>query len=331
MQNSPFLLSCDWGTSSFRLRYVEVATGRIEAEVTSSEGIATIFGAFQQGVQQKGTKPENRIDFYREYLSSQIQLLASKLSVSLSGAPVLISGMASSSIGMQELPYAQLPFPVDGTGVHLFHLPSQDTFPHDILLISGVKSEEDVMRGEETQLIGLAGTFKPEEAIYIFPGTHSKHMYVQNQQMTAFKTYMTGEVFGAISSHTILQNSIEKPAEDNFDTYSSVFAEGVTAARRKGNLLHSLFAVRTQDLFKKFTRQQNYYFLSGLLIGQELLDLQKQPDTSILICCATNLLPYYATAIESLSYTARTRIVLADIIDRIVVQGQLQILRKSTY
>ncbi len=63
--------------------------------------------------------------------------------------------MASSSIGMKELPYARLPFALDGGHVQLMYFREERVFPHEIMLISGVKSDHDVMRGEETQLIGL--------------------------------------------------------------------------------------------------------------------------------------------------------------------------------
>lgn len=327
MNKSKFLLSCDWGTSTFRLRYVEVATGIIKGEVTSLQGTAAMYAAFQQENHPESRKPESRIGFYKAYLSSQIELLAHKLASSLDGFPLLISGMASSSIGMQELPYAGVPFRLDGTGVHVCQMAAQAHFPHDTLLISGLKSEEDVMRGEETQLIGLSETFGLEDDICIFPGTHSKHVYVSHQQVTGFKTYMTGELFEAISLHTILKNSVEKPAEESFEMHSDVFAEGVRSAGKHANLLHSLFTVRTRDLFKKFNGRQNYYYLSGLLIGQELADLQHHPETAVLMCCGTSLLPFYAKAIESLSYAHRTRIISAQLIDAIVTQGQLKILQ----
>src|SRR3546814_14199624 len=84
--------------------------------------------------------------------------------------------MASSSLGIEELPYATLPFSLSGNGAVTRKFEASADFPHEILLISGLRSEQDVMRGEETQLLGLAaqGMLPADNAICLFPGTHSK-------------------------------------------------------------------------------------------------------------------------------------------------------------
>jgi 2-dehydro-3-deoxygalactonokinase len=330
MNPNKFLLSCDWGTSAFRLRYVEVDSGLIEAEVTSSQGIAALFAAYQRAISDKSISAEKRMDFYLDYLLSQIQLLSGKVLHALDGVPVVISGMASSSIGMKEWPYASLPFSLEATGLQVFQQVATGKFPHEVLLISGVKSEDDVMRGEETQLIGLAAKVDLHQAICIFPGTHSKHMYVHKQYMTGFKTYMTGELFQTIASHTILQNSIEKPATDDFNTHADVFKAGVLVAATGENILHTLFTVRTNELFKKYTKSQNYYYLSGLLIGCELAALQLGKDVMLTLCCSSHLLPYYTSAIEALGFASQSQMISGDIIDTIATAGHLQIFKQHS-
>jgi 2-dehydro-3-deoxygalactonokinase len=329
MNRNKFLLSCDWGTSAFRLRYVEVDTGILKAEVTSQLGIASMFTAYQQAITDKTLIAEKRIDFYLSYLLSQIETLSRQVSVT--GVPVIISGMASSTIGMKELAYASLPFSLEGTDTGIFQQPSSESFPHELLLISGVKSDDDVMRGEETQLIGLSSSINLQNGVCIFPGTHSKHMYVHGKQMTGFKTFMTGELFQTIASHTILRNSIEKLETDNFDAYASVFETGVLTAANGSNLLHTLFTVRTGELFKKYSKIENYYYLSGLLIGQELAGIQLGKDLILTLCCSSHLLPYYTKAIESLGYTSQSQIISGTIIDTIVTGGHLQIFKQQTH
>ena len=97
----------------------------------------------------------SRSQFFRNQLHQQVRRLAEKIAIDLKGIAIIISGMASSSIGMEEVPYATLPFPVDGSQTSVKLLSGQPDFPHDIILVGGIRTRHDVMRGEETQLIGL--------------------------------------------------------------------------------------------------------------------------------------------------------------------------------
>ncbi len=65
------------------------------------------------------------------------------------------------------------------------------------------------MRGEETQLIGCLKSGK-QDGFFIFPGTHSKHVEVEDGMVKDFKTYMTGEFFELLSQKSILLNSVEE-------------------------------------------------------------------------------------------------------------------------
>ena len=135
---------------------------------------------------------------------------------SLQGIPVFISGMASSSLGMHELPYAELPFKMEGLSVVFakFH-GSDDDDMHQLFLFSGVKKTSDVMRGEETMLLGCDLPLY-EESIVILPGTHSKHAFIKAGMMHDFRTYMTGEFFDLLSSKSMLSKSVSKPANNIF-------------------------------------------------------------------------------------------------------------------
>lgn len=175
------LLCCDWGTSSFRLRLIDLSDHQIAGEVLSGEGIANTFNGWQVEAGESGMV---RGRFFRDYLKKQIDILSARLSFDLDGITIVISGMASSSIGMEEIPYENLPYATDGSRAGIRYFEAAADFSHEILLISGVKSELDAMRGEETQLVGLVNlaelsSLKNKDAIFIFPGTHSKHMYVK--------------------------------------------------------------------------------------------------------------------------------------------------------
>src|SRR5690606_18524923 len=155
-------------------------------------------------------------------------------------------------IGMCELPYSTLPLDLDGSnlGHKKIDVP---WFPHPILLISGVRGEDDIMRGEETQLLGCHDTKQKKDSIYIFPGTHSKHIQVREAKAIAFKTYMTGELFHLLAEHSILKDNVEKTellSEKDFIC-------GLRHARTK-DFLGSVFRVRTNQILHEMDKGGNH-------------------------------------------------------------------------
>ncbi|UFH53400.1 2-dehydro-3-deoxygalactonokinase [Spirosoma sp. KNUC1025] len=326
-----YLLGCDWGTSSFRLRLINVQSQQIVDEITSQEGVASTFTAWKKTGEPKGIA---RDQFFRQQLNQQIRRLSEKGSLRLEGVTIVISGMASSSIGMEEVPYARLPFPVDGSQASVKRLESQADFPHDILLISGVCSEHDVMRGEETQLIGLlalpgADHYPVKDTIILFPGTHSKHLYIQNQQLVDFQTFMTGEVFNLMSHFSILKDSLETTRSINFSKSElDAFKSGIRELNAT-SILNSLFRVRTNQLFGKLTKRQNAFYLSGLLIGSEIKTLVHKPNWRLLLCSGSNLYELYKLAMQELNLAERTTTISADLLDKATIAGQVKIMQSQ--
>lgn len=318
-------LSLDWGTSSFRLRWVDAASLQVLGEESSEQGIAATFQAWQQA---PARDPDARAAFYCQVIAAHALALEKRLGHSLAGLPVVISGMASSSIGLMELPYLHLPFATDGTGLHTHRIPAGQHFPHDILLISGVRSEQDVMRGEETQLVGAmsAGAGRIRDGIFIFPGTHSKHMVVRGHQVVAFNTYMTGEFFELLAKKSILSATVSAPAAAADPAGEESFIEGVRQAVGT-NLLHMAFLVRTNQLFGVWSPEANFQYLSGLLIGTELQELLRHPEVHLYLFGGAKLQPYYESALAALGLAERLTSLPARWVDESVIRGQVRILQ----
>lgn len=326
-----YLLGCDWGTSSFRLRLIDQQTQTLVDQVTSDEGVSKTFTAWKK----KGeAKDISRDQFFLQYLRQQINLLAEKVGLELEGVSIVISGMASSSLGMDELPYALLPFPVDGSRASVKRFEAQNDFPHDVLLISGVCSDFDVMRGEETQLIGLMALLDSDhypvsDTIILFPGTHSKHIYVQSHQVVDFQTFMTGEVYNLMTHHSILKDSVSVSRTIHFSTNEiAAFKAGIHELSASV-LLNSLFRVRTNQLFNKLSKRENAYYLSGLLIGSELKTLVDKKSWQLILCSNSNLYELYKITMQELGLSDRTTTISADYLDRATISGQLKILQNQ--
>jgi len=292
--------SCDWGTSAFRLRLVERATLKVLAETHSQEGNAATAERWRQARQP----PAQRVGFYLAIVQDHLRKLEKAVKTSLDDVPVVISGMASSTIGMAELPYKALPFATDGSDLRTKTIAPTAAFKHAALLISGVKSADDVMRGEETQLVGCGFENTPEEQLFLHPGTHAKHVRVQHGQAIALKTYMTGEFFSLLSTKGILAASVEEGGQLAEGNNREWFEKGVRASGQ-ANLLHNAFLVRTNGLFKKADKRENYFYLSGLLIGSECRELLPALPARITLAGEPALLALYEAALHALGIAGK--------------------------
>lgn len=306
-------VSCDWGTTSFRLGLADQNTLDDGFLISDSDGIKKIHTRWKDSTGTPGRK-----SFYLSFLKKKISVLENRLEKNLTGVPVVVSGMASSSIGIKNLPYSELPLHLKEPEVHVEEMEATKEFPHKLYLVSGIKNRDDIMRGEETQLLGIAESFDLKNGVYILPGTHSKHAFAQNYTVTDFKTYLTGELFELLSSHSILAASVTLP--DN-PSISRSFRDGIEASLHQ-NFLHSLFTVRSRTILRKVSDSDNYEYLSGLLIGTELSSLVDQSRGKLIIAGKGQLLKYYEAACDILKF----KHIAIEITDGITAAGHRKIL-----
>ena len=308
-------LSCDWGTSSFRLKLVEASNLQTQADVQNDSGIISTNENWR-----KVDKGQSRFLFYSSVISSAISTLEEKVGHRLSGIPVILSGMASSSLGMVQLPYKQLPFRTDGSDLNVERIAASTEFGHDVFIISGVCSATEVMRGEETQLVGAVEGNSGADVIYVLPGTHSKHIMVKGGAACDFKTYMTGEIFSLLSKNSTLSEAVTDASGASSNTNIEAFVEGVRDSQNS-NLLNSLFRTRTRFLLDKLKQESNRSYLSGLLIGSEVLDLLKgKPGKFVVV--SSGIGDHYKVAIKTLGDDGS----LSILSDRdVAIRGQFRI------
>jgi len=319
-QQIPSFISCDWGTSMLRLRYVDSDGMHIRGEILSKEGIAQTYKAWQAG-----SGETDRISHFTAVLVRELRQLAKLTGRDTTGIPILCSGMGSSSIGIRELPYGQLPFSLDGTNTMVAHVSSAN-LKNPLFLISGIKSEADMVRGEETELLGLANLLErlPGEYSALLPGTHSKHISVRKGKIIDFYTFMTGELFDLLKSHSTLKYSVEEPGQPDWDS----FRLGLHESGRQ-SLLQNLFRVRANELMKTLDKCRNHDFLSGLLIGAELQSPLLQKTGSIVLAGNKVIRPYYSNAADYLGLGKKLLEVPEHIYDLSVLTGQWLIYKRQ--
>ena len=250
-----FFIGCDWGSTSFRVRLIERGTRRIVAEQSSPEGVK-VFAALAADDRARRMG----------------QLLAERIA-GWPAAPIVVTGMASANVGWRELPYARVPFPLDGSGAGTAEvvLPGSESGRRTVLLVSGVSTADDVMRGEECALIGasiLHPVLAQSSALCLLAGTHPKHARVADGQLASFTTFLTGELFDVLARTSLLAGSIALAALEAEPAWDA-FRAGVAAARERG-LSAGLFQVRTRQVLHAIAGEKNVWFLSGLLISAEL-------------------------------------------------------------
>jgi 2-dehydro-3-deoxygalactonokinase len=326
-----YILCCDWGTTSFRLRLTNLKADVI-AETHSEKGILFFHN---QWLSQNDDNLERRFDYYLQYIQSQIREIHHGLEIDIATLPLVISGMAISSIGMINMPYENLPFSVAGTTGFECRIQKNGA---PIILVTGVCSSDDIMRGEETQIIGLYHTpelnnILPDSGIFVLPGTHSKHVSINDKVIVSIKTFITGELFHILRSNGTLSKSIAFLQEDrnaNPDNQLA-FINGIRESK-KGSLLNNLFQVRVNDILKKLNKEQNFYYLSGLLIGSEFDYLKKEAILSasnkLVVCCSQNFISYYTTVLKELGLMDDAIFLPPALFDKATVVGQLTVYKK---
>jgi 2-dehydro-3-deoxygalactonokinase len=277
------LIALDWGTTSFRAYRLDAMGAVLEAKSAPAGILRITEGDFE-------TVFEGEIGPW----------LADGPS-----PPVIASGMITSRQGWVEVPY--LPCPAGSAelaGALLRHETGGGRIVHFVpgLSIVGADGVPDVIRGEETQIIGAVAGAAGEGAgrrLLVLPGTHSKWALVEDGRLVWFATFMTGELFGLLKEHSILGRLMAGDADDE-----AAFRRGLAYARSpKGGLLKSLFSARTLGLFGDLAASGIASYLSGLLIGTELreaLDCLEQPpvDQEITVVGSSDLVARYLAAIR---------------------------------
>lgn len=299
MTGPAVLIGVDWGTSQFRAFLLDDA-GAVLDRSQGPHGIMTVKDGNFAGVLQ------NQIGGW----------LAQR------PLPVIMSGMIGSRQGWVEAPYVACPAGLDDLAAGLVRVPFERA---ELFLLPGVESRgvtmRDVMRGEETQIFGALASPGSAHGRFVLPGTHSKWVRVEDDRITGFSTYMTGEIFAACRNHTILGRLMS-----GYEPSPAAFARGVADGARAGTpgaLLNRLFGVRTAGLFGEIAGAELAEYLSGLLIGAEVADAGAGSGEVVGIVASDELEERYSRACGELGI--RTQVLDSDL----ALAGQLAIARRA--
>ncbi|MBN9010273.1 MAG: 2-dehydro-3-deoxygalactonokinase, partial [Rhizobiales bacterium] len=237
------LIAVDWGTSRLRAFLLD-REGRELAEADSDAGIARITAGGHE-------------DVFERLVAGWPKL------------PAIMAGMIGSRQGWREAAY--LPCPASPAGLAERTLRFTTTGGRAVTIVPGVMlrspiRDGDVIRGEETQVIGLLGRDPRFEGVVILPGTHSKWATVGGGALADFQTFLTGEMFELLSKHSFLRHSVAEGGAE----LSTLPDFGLAVKRMVVEglpFLAAIFSVRVRQLLDNVTREDNLAYLSGLVIG----------------------------------------------------------------
>jgi 2-dehydro-3-deoxygalactonokinase len=254
------LIGLDWGTSSLRA-YLYDADGNVVASRQHAWGVRQL--------------PEGGFP--------------AALRAITSGWPpctIVAAGMVGSRQGWREVPYVELPADTATIARNLLRVDTCGS--HALWIAPGLRRNHpaDVMRGEETQIVGALAMRADDHADtrFVLPGTHSKWVTVNEGRIVAFDTVMTGELYALLMKHSILGAGLAAESQQPFSP--DAFAHGLKAAQESGaqGVFSRLFSTRARMLAGELSADDLPDFLSGLLIGEEFRVALLRDDGTAPLC-----------------------------------------------
>lgn len=238
-------IAVDWGTSNVRAWGIDAA-GEIAFAESSEQGMGKIGRADYPGV-----------------LASLIGDRAPGVS------EVLICGMAGARQGWLEAPYLETPTQLGRLIDGAVSPEAPGLTPRILPGVCQRTPTEDVMRGEETQLLGLLALKPGFAGTVIMPGTHSKWARIDDGRVTGFSTAMTGELYDVLGTHSVLRHSL------NGERTGPATEDGISAGLEAGlndpaHITGLLFRTRAAALLSNRGADWCSGYLSGLLVGAEI-------------------------------------------------------------
>jgi 2-dehydro-3-deoxygalactonokinase len=302
MQDCAALIGIDWGTTAFRACRIAADGAVLEAR-SAAAGILKVAPGDFAAVLEREIGP---------WLKAAPDV------------PVIASGMITSRQGWREVPYCACPAGSAELAAGLArHASAGGRVIHFVpgVSIIGADGVPDVIRGEETQIVGEA---RSGRAAVVLPGTHSKWAFVEDGRIVWFATFMTGELYGVLKEHSILGRLMAESAAPD----DAAFARGLAYAQEgPGGLLKRLFSARTLGLFDRLPASGISDYLSGLLIGSEIAEalpcLPGEPTGEITVIGDSVLAERYRQALAATGLGVRAAA------DGASARGQLRIARAA--
>lgn len=280
------LIAVDWGTSRLRAMLLS-AGGAVLAEAGSDDGIGKVAAGSHEAAFER-------------------------LVAEWPAVPAIMAGMIGSRQGWREAPYVACPATPAAIAAGILRFETAKGRPVAIVpgvMVRSPDRDGDVIRGEETQMVGLLERPGGYRGLAILPGTHSKWATIGEGAIADFQTFLTGELFHLLAHQSFLRHSVT--GEDGDLATSPDFALGVRRMVVEGlPFLAAVFSVRARYLLDDVDLHANRAYLSGIVIGGEIAAARSagrlQDGTAIGIVGARSLARAYHRAFEVAGFATGT-------------------------
>ena len=269
-------IAVDWGTSNVRFWAISKAAAT-EGDILNSASADKGAGALQSD----------------EFEACLLDHVSAWLNQS-GPTDVVICGMAGARNGWREAPYADVTADIAEIARNAVSVPC-DHQGLNVRILPGLsqQSPPDVVRGEETQLVGLLRHEPHFTGWVVMPGTHSKWVKITAGSLKSSCTAMTGEIFALLKSQSILRHSLatQERGDASDDLLGTAFSDAVQEVWQTPALvLPGLFQLRASDILGVSQQEvvasaaDRAARLSGLLIGWEIYSVLSGKATEEEIC-----------------------------------------------
>ncbi|MDP4134089.1 MAG: 2-dehydro-3-deoxygalactonokinase [Bacillota bacterium] len=193
---------------------------------------------------------------------------------------ILASGMICSDMGLYSIEHIKVPADAKKIAENSVLVSLKNITEIPFVFIPGVKndcdytdpssiSKMDVMRGEETEIIGIMKLLDAKgPVIGVLPGSHTKIVEInKNNEIASCYTSLAGEMIRAISENTILKNSLGNDFVLKVD--KEYLYKGFDYCEEHG-LNTALFKIRMMSNYLNLSHMEMYSFLFGAVLKDDI-------------------------------------------------------------
>lgn len=196
------------------------------------------------------------------------------------------SGMITSEIGLLEIPHLTAPVSIEDLAAQAKIVRDTDIFPlpMPVLFIRGIKNDAgsaewdsirkiDLMRGEETQAVGLLTKFKGSLPLNILElGSTTKLIHIDKEGRIAGSiTTLSGQVYEAVKKETFIGGCVKETgtSDDTEEFFSEEVFKRAYDCVQKSGFLRTLLFTRFIQFALPTTAAQRKFFMEAAIAADD--------------------------------------------------------------
>jgi len=259
-------------------------------------------------------------------------------------ADVYASGMVTSPFGIKEVPHISTPVSGKKLFDSIYTHYEQYYFKREIKLIRGVKtvdgdfkanpdniSNVNNMRGEEIEVFGiipnLPNEWQDEDIAVFLPGSHTHVAYIKHNALFDIWSTFSGELFHALSTGTILSNSVLADREV-IDPQMALL--GLRFLNEYG-FNRALYICHAMKIFDAADNLQRKSYLEGVIVGgivsgfENIVEQRWKNVQRIVLAGRNSLTSVYEILLKELMPNCAIMTIATDEKNSFAVQGFINI------